>query len=131
MSLGPPAARAVARNQPGLFQLPSIGRKRAFNLAASNGQAVPAGWTVLDKIAQSVGGLGQREGLGHYWLDSTGLQQRDDGSPCFLPSRWRLNQQREASHRGPFPDQIGDIDGCLAACRIAERGVSAAHRKRR
>jgi hypothetical protein len=82
----------------------------------SDGEDDPAEWAVLDKVAQSVGRLGQREGFSHYRVDSAGFKQRDDGIPHFFPGRWRLSQQRKAFHRGPLPGQIREIDGRFAAC---------------
>ena len=69
-----------------------------------NGEDDPAERAILDKVAQSIRRLGQREGLSHDWLDCAGLKQWDDGVPCFLPSRRWLSKQREALHRGTFPD---------------------------
>jgi hypothetical protein len=83
----------------------------------SDGEDDPAEWTVLDKVAQSVGRLGQRERLSHYRLDSAGLKQRDDGIPRFLPGRWRLSQQRELFIVARF--QIRSVTS-MAALRPAE-----------
>src|SRR6202043_1973095 len=90
----------------------------------------PAERTVLNKVAQSIGRLGQCEGLSHDWLDSAGLKQSEGGFPSFFPSRGRLSEQREAFNCGPLPDQICEINGRFAACRIAKRGEAAAGRKR-
>src|SRR5207237_816538 len=63
-------------------------------------------------------------------FDRAGLKQRDDSVPGVSPGRLRLSEQREALDAGPLPDQIGDINGCFAACRITECCQASAQSKR-
>ena len=71
---------------------------KAAPTAALNCEDDSSERAILDKVAQGVGRLSQGEGLSHDWLDCAGLKQRDDGVPCFLPSRLWLSEQREALH---------------------------------
>jgi hypothetical protein len=84
---------------------------------------------VLNQVTQSISRFGQREGLGDDRFDRAGLKQRDDSIPGVSPDHLRLSEQYEALDAGPLPDQICDVDGCLAACRITQCCEASVQRK--
>ena len=83
-----------------------------------------------NQVTQSISRFGQRGGLSHDRFDRAGLKQRDDSIPGVTPGRRRLTEQYEALDAGPFPDQICDVNGCLAACGITQCCEASAQRKR-
>src|SRR6266404_3817955 len=85
---------------------------------------------VLNQVTQSIGRFGQREGLSHDRFDRAGLKQRDDSIPGVNPGRLRLREQYEALDAGLLPDQVCDVNGCLAAPRIPQCCEASARRKR-
>src|SRR5713226_9617444 len=84
----------------------------------------------LNLVAQSIGRFSQRECLSHDRFDRAGSKQRDDSLPGVSQGRLRLIEQYEALDAGLFPDQICDVNGCLAACRIPQCGEASSHCKR-
>src|SRR6266581_1986437 len=84
----------------------------------------------LNLVTQSIGRFSQRESLRHNRLDRTRLKQRDDSLPGVSPGRLRLSEQYEALDAGPLPDQMCDVNGCLAACRITQCCEASVQRKR-
>jgi molybdate transport system ATP-binding protein len=90
----------------------------------------PPEGAAVNQVTQSISRFGQREGLSHDRFDRAGLKQRDDSIPGISPGRLRLSEQYEALDAGPLPDQICDVNGCLAACRITQRCEASAQRKR-
>src|SRR3984893_19115002 len=96
----------------------------------SNCEDDPAAGTAINEVTESISRFGQREGLSHDRFDRAGLKQRDDSVPGVSPGRLRLSEQYEAFDAGPLPDQICDVNGCLAACRITQCCEASAQRKR-
>src|SRR5882672_6098579 len=90
----------------------------------------PAERAALNQVTQSISRFGQREGLSHDRFDRAGLKERDDNLPCVSPGCLRLSEQYEALNAGAAPEQICDVNGCLAACRITQRCKASVHRKR-
>src|SRR6266403_5222337 len=90
----------------------------------------PAEGAALNQVTQSISRFGQREGLSHDRCDRAGLKQRDDNIPGVSPGRLRLCEQDEALDAGLSPDQMGDVNGCLAASRIPQCCEASARRKR-
>src|SRR6267378_5920653 len=90
----------------------------------------PAERAALNQVTQSISRFGQWEGLSHDRFDRAGLKQRDDSIPGVSPGRLRLSEQYEALDAGPLPDQICDVNGCLAACRITQCCEASVQRKR-
>src|SRR6266852_495541 len=84
----------------------------------------------LNLVTQSISRFGQWKGLSHDRFDRARLKQRDDNVPGVSPSRLRLSEQHEALDAGPLPDQICDVDGCLAACRITQCCEASVQRER-
>src|SRR5882724_3159924 len=84
----------------------------------------------LNLVTQSIGRFSQREGLSHDRFDRARLKQRNDNVPGVSPGRLRLSEQYEALDAGLFPDQVCDVNGCLAACRIPQCCEASAHCKR-
>src|SRR5439155_22212115 len=80
----------------------------------------PAEGATLNQVTQRICRLSQRERLCHDGLDRTGLKQGKDDTPCGAPYLRRLCEQGEALHTRPFPDQIRDVDGCLAPFGVAQ-----------
>src|SRR5260370_18735599 len=52
------------------------------------------------------------------------------GFGCGAPYLRRLREQGKALHARAFPDQIRDVDGCLAACGVAQCSQTSPHRER-
>ena len=90
----------------------------------------PAEGAALNLVTQSISSFGQREGLSHDRFDRAGLKQRDDSVPGVSPGRQRLSEQHEALDAGSLHDQICDVNGCLAACRITQCREASVQRKR-
>ena len=90
----------------------------------------PTEGAALNQVTQSISSFDQRVGLSHDRFDRAGLKQRDDSVPGVSPGRQRLNEQHEALDAGPFHDQICDVNGCLAACRITQCCEASVQRKR-
>src|ERR1700704_6219611 len=80
----------------------------------------PAEGAALNEVTQSICRFSQLEDLCHDGLDRTGLKQWNNDAPCGAPYQRRLREQREALHARALPDQICDVDGCLAACGVAQ-----------
>src|ERR1700730_18466250 len=99
-------------------------------LLASDCEENSAEGAALNEVTQSFSRFSQREGLSHDRFDRARLKQRDDSAPSISKSRLRLSEQVEAQDAGPSPDQVGDVDGCLAACRISQCCEASARRKR-
>src|SRR2546426_6360742 len=88
-------------------------------IKASDCEDDPAEGAAFYQATQSISRFGQREGLSHDRFDRAGLKQGDDSVPGVSPGRLRLSEQYEALDAGPFPDQICDVNGCLASGGIA------------
>src|ERR1700684_3397681 len=84
----------------------------------------------LNQVTQSIRRFGQRERLCHDGLNRSGLKQWNNDAPGGAPSLRGLCEQGEALHTRAFPDQIRDVDGCLATCGVAQCGQTSAHRER-
>src|SRR5258708_24246617 len=52
------------------------------------------------------------------------------GFGCGAPYLRRLREQGKALHARAFPDQIRDVDGCLAACGVAQGSQASSERER-
>jgi len=76
----------------------------------------------LNQIRKASARFGQREGLSHDRFDRAGFKESDDSVPGVSPSRLRLSEQYEARDAGLFPDQIRDVNSCLASGGIAKSG---------
>src|SRR5713226_4432241 len=98
--------------------------------ALSDCEDDPAKGAALNQVTHSITRFGQREGLRHDRFDRAGLKQRDDSIPGVSPGRLRLSEQYEALDAGLLPDQICDVNGCLAASRITQCCEASAQRKR-
>src|SRR5207244_1360195 len=102
----------------------------ASDQSVSDCEADSAEGPALNQVTQSISRLGQREGLSHDRFDRARLKQRDDSIPGVSPGRLRLSEQYEALDAGPLPDQICDVNGCLAARRITQCCEASVQRKR-
>src|SRR6267142_2438565 len=122
MPLLPPVMRAIFPSS--LFMYSSSYR------SLSDSEDDPAEGAALHQVPQRLSRFGQGEGLGHDRCDRAGLQQRDESIPGSSPGRLRLSEQDEALDADPLPDQMGDVNGGLAACRITQCGEASAQRKR-
>src|SRR6267142_5808357 len=89
----------------------------------------PAEGTVFDEVTKCMSSFGEREGRSHNRFDRAGLKQREDRVPGVSQSRLRLGEQYEALDAGLLPDQICDVNSCLAACRIPQCCEASARRK--
>ena len=90
----------------------------------------PAEGAALNEVTQSICRLSQRERLCHDGLDRPGLKQWKNDAPCGAPCRRRLCEQGEALHTRALPDQIRDVDGCLAARGVAQCSQTSSHCER-
>src|SRR5467141_3381132 len=52
------------------------------------------------------------------------------GFGCGAPYLRRVREQGKALHARAFPDQIRDVDGCLAACGVAQCSQTSSERER-
>src|SRR3984893_5908327 len=98
-------------------------------IGASDCEYDPAERAALNEVTQSIRRFGQRERLCHDGLDRAGLKQWNDDAPCGAPYPRRLCEQGEALHARALPDQIRDVDRCLAASRVAQGSQTSPHRK--
>src|SRR5260370_20150572 len=89
----------------------------------------PPEGAALNEVTQSVRCFSQRERLCHDGLDRPGLKQRKNDAPCGAPCFCRLCEQGEALHTRAFPDQIRDVDCCLAACGVAQCSQASPNRE--
>ena len=96
----------------------------------SDSEDDPAEGAALDEEAQSIRRIGQRERLCHDGLDRAGLKQWNNDAPCGASCQRRLCEQGEALHTRALPDQICDVDGCLAARGVAQCSQTSSDRKR-
>jgi hypothetical protein len=106
-----------------------VGRPKSHQ-SLSDCEDDPAEGAALNQVTQSISRFGQRKGLSHDRFDGAGLKQRDDNIPGVSPGRLRLSEQYEALDAGPLPDQICDVNGCLAARRITQCCEASAQRQR-
>src|SRR5580658_3715998 len=90
----------------------------------------PAKGATFNQVTQSIRRLGQRERLCHDGLDRSGLKQWNNDVPCGAPCSRRLCEQGEALDTRAFPDQIRDVDRCLAACGVAQCSQTSPHHER-
>jgi hypothetical protein len=96
-----------------------VGRPKSHQ-SLSDCEDDPAEGAALNQVTQSISRFGQWEGLSYDRFDGAGLKQRDDSIPGVNPGRLRLSEEYEALDAGLLPDQICDVDGCLAVCRITQ-----------
>src|SRR5207244_11767725 len=74
--------------------------------------------------------FGNWEGVTNDRSERAGLKHRDDSIPAVNPGRLRLREQYEALDAGLLPDQVCDVNRCLAAPRIPQCCEASARRKR-
>src|SRR3984893_7889291 len=116
---------------------PEVSKRTCLPITASiNRHRLPdqyhsAEGTVFDQMAEGFGGLAQSIGSFDDRVHLSRGQQRDNGGPGGCLGRVRLCGEGEAAHAGALPDQVRDIDRCLAPCRISEGGQHAIERQRR
>src|SRR5882672_7850289 len=124
------ANAAIATSNEGNFAFKFVHVFLSSHQSLSYCEDDPAEGAALNQVTQSISRFGQREGLSHDRFDRAGLKQRDESIPGVSPGRLRLSEQYEALDAGPLPDQIGDVNGGLATCRIPQCCEASVQRQR-
>src|SRR5580704_1780520 len=90
----------------------------------------PPEGAAFNEITQSLSRFGQRERLCHDRFDRTGLEERHNCVPRVRNGRLWLTKHIETPDAGLWHDEIGHVNGRLAACGISQRCEASSQRER-